>query len=188
MKELWKPIECADAAYEVSNLGRVRSWYVYGSNSGKKALEPRILKPDISWCGYYRIALYKNGTSFKKQLSRIVLEAFSGQPPHSFEAAHLNGIKADNRFQNLKWCSKKENAYHKKLHGTQIAGETHHLSKLTNMARFFIVEKTKEGWFEREIAEYLGIKRSNVQTIKRSMGVALKWEYGAKLRNKKSFS
>jgi hypothetical protein len=116
----WKPIK-GYKNYEINELGEVRSLK-------RKVL--KILKP-YSYRGYFAVELYKNCEFIRMYVHRAVLTAFVGKCPAGYQAAHLNGDKSDNRLINLRWCTPKENASHKKLHGTQTFGEKHHVSKLT---------------------------------------------------------
>lgn len=52
MKEIWKPIEDYENLYDVSNLGRIRSYYRWNSTSN------RILKPRSVKNGYLMVALF----------------------------------------------------------------------------------------------------------------------------------
>lgn len=98
--ELWKPIVGYEA-YEVSNLGRVRSLRGNG----------RILKQQTTRTGYKVLWLYngqphgngRNGKSY--QVHRLVAEAFLPNPNLLPEINHINEDKADNRAENLEWCS-----------------------------------------------------------------------------------
>lgn len=80
-----------------------------------------------------------------------------------YHAAHLNGIKNDNRLQNLMWCSAKENNSHKKTHGTHQCGEKHGGSKLTS-AEVKEIRRTPKGV---SISKKFNISRSQVCSIRK---------------------
>lgn len=121
MAEIWKNIPGFDGAYEVSNLGRVRSFLrriAVNTFTIQRDKEPKILKPGLHTEGYMIVVLYHKGKNPKKFIHRLVLMAFQGHPAYRYQGSHLNGIRHDNRLENLKWCSPKENESHKIIHGT----------------------------------------------------------------------
>jgi hypothetical protein len=104
VEERWLPIVGYEGLYEVSDLGRVKSFARY--KDGK------ILKPTI-YGGYLRVEL-KDKTN---KIHRLVLQAFL--PIDEFKQVnHMNHIKTDNRLCNLEWCSPSENLrFRKKREG-----------------------------------------------------------------------
>lgn len=105
--EQWKPIQ-GFPHFEVSNLGRVRSWRKRGPWTEERADQPRILKAtDTS--GYPRVKVSNAQQTVIRRIHRLVLDAFVGPCPPGMECAHLNGIPSDNRLENLRWCTPAEN-------------------------------------------------------------------------------
>lgn len=92
--ELFKPIE-GRPLYFISNLGRVL----------KGDLE---LKPYIDNNGYLRIHL--SGKQFR--IHRLIAIAFIPNPENKRTVNHINGIKTDNRLENLEWATDSENNTH----------------------------------------------------------------------------
>lgn len=69
--------------------------------------------------GYWVVNLRVGGTVTCRCVSELVLTAFVGpRPSPTHDAAHMNGNKDVNWLSNLQWATKKENAAHKRLHGT----------------------------------------------------------------------
>ena len=99
MKEIWKDIKGYEGMYQVSNLGRVRS-LKYGKY--------KILKGTKSK-GYLQVRLSKNGYQTTYRIHRLVAEAFIDKIEGKNCVDHINGIIDDNRSENLKWCTVKEN-------------------------------------------------------------------------------
>lgn len=97
-KEIWKDIPNYEG-YQVSNLGRVKSFY---------GLKEKILKPWVTR-GYYQVELCKNSIGKNYLVHRLVWEAFNGQIPENMQVNHINEIKTDNRLSNLNLMTCKEN-------------------------------------------------------------------------------
>lgn len=103
MSEIWLPIE-AYPNYEVSNEGRIRSL------GTRKRHGVRILKQTLLSCGYLSISLC-NDAGRKNYLShRLICEVFHGKS--DLHVNHKNGIKTDNRIENLEWVTRSENQRH----------------------------------------------------------------------------
>lgn len=109
MSEVWKPAPGFDGAYSVSSLGRVRS---ERSTPGASWVGKIInAAPDKN--GYRRFDARVKGVRKYVSVHRLVCEAFNGAPtPESPEVNHKNGDKADNRPENLEWCSRAGNTLH----------------------------------------------------------------------------
>ena len=87
--------------YQVSNLGRVKSLH-----RGKE----KVLTPTPDKRGYLRIALSKNGKQKIYSVHRLVGLAFlSDTHFYNAEIDHINTIITDNRVENLRWVTRKEN-------------------------------------------------------------------------------
>lgn len=102
-KEIWKDIKDYNGLYQISNLGRVKSL----GNSATRKEKIRKLKTDKK--GYYIINLFKNGKTKNYRVHRLVAEAFIPNPENKPEIDHINTIRCDNRVENLRWVTPKEN-------------------------------------------------------------------------------
>ena len=115
---VWTPIPGYEGLYDVSNKGDLRSWRVPITKGTKKLSEPRLRKATRTKTGYHRISLTRNHREQTFSVARLVLLAFVGECPRGLESAHLNGIRHDNRLENLCWTTHTNNELHKKYHGT----------------------------------------------------------------------
>ena len=163
MTEHWRPIAGFDG-YEVSDLGRVRSWKVRGpSKAGRRRKVPIIRRTDkMKRCGYEIVGLRDGGEPIKKLVHRLVLEAFVGACPLGMQACHNDGNPTNNRLSNLRWDTPAENGQDRIRHGTQVRGVRQGKAKLTpHLVREIRRRKQKERLTNLELARQYGV--SDVQ-------------------------
>lgn len=97
----WRDIEGYDGKYQVSSLGEV----LYVSKG-------TLIKPSKDTKGYTRVNLYLNGKCKTKKVHRLVGCAFLDNGDNLPQINHMNGIKWDNRRENLEWCDQSHNQKH----------------------------------------------------------------------------
>lgn len=127
MKNAWKQVVGFEGLYEISDTGTVRSLSrrVPTKGNGTRIVRGRILNPAPDRNGYIRVQLFKNGVCVRAMAHRLVLEAFVGPCPEGCEACHGNGIPADNRIENLRWGTAKDNASDRYAHHGSYVGKNH---------------------------------------------------------------
>ena len=75
----------------------------------KSNLTSKILKPAKLKTGYVCVGLRKGGKSYTVRLHRLLAKAFIPNPENKPYVDHINGVRDDNRLENLRWCTNKEN-------------------------------------------------------------------------------
>lgn len=102
MVEIWKDIKGYKGLYQVSNLGRVKSFYF------KKE---KILK--LRFTGrYYQAILTKNGKQKSYLIHRLVAIHFIPNPKNLPTVNHKDENKANNNVDNLEWCTQMYNIHY----------------------------------------------------------------------------
>ncbi len=147
MQEDWRPIS-GFSDYEVSSLGRVRS-YRARTNTNIPRAKPYIMKGNYDIQGYYRVKLRdSSGKAFTKKVHILVCEAWHGNKPtnygdHKSGVRHLDGDQKNNTQNNLIWGTPLENKADSISHATYIHGTKHHSNRLTEQQVLEIFESKK---------------------------------------------
>jgi hypothetical protein len=144
--------------YEINKAGLIRN-----------RVSHRELSPWVEWTGYVRVALGASRAVQKiRFVHRLLAEAFIPNP-HGYPCVnHLNGKKADNRLENLEWCSYSMNMQHAFDTGLKSVpgGEKHHSARLTeNQAREIIHLLKERELSQTQIGRLYGVSRGCVLAI-----------------------
>jgi len=166
-EELWKPISGYEELYAVSNLGRVkmigRTWLRVDSKGiSNWRRDERLVIPFLSHSGYHRVALYNDRKVKKYQLHRLVATEFVPNPENKPQVNHINGIKSDNRPENLEWCTGSENHIHAHVTGLKVAKKG---GDNPNAKRILCTTLGLEFSCLPEAEEVLGINRSGISKV-----------------------
>jgi hypothetical protein len=123
----------------------------------------RKLKPFLDAYGYYQVCLCNKGQIKKFRVNRLVAEAFIPNTNNYKQVNHINGIKTDNRIENLEWVTPSQNMLHAYKIGLKKV--TNKNIKASRLANSKVVLDTKTGIFydsAKEAATLLGL---NKQTL-----------------------
>lgn len=93
---------------------------------------------------------------------------YTFSPIESFmEVNHIDGNKDNNRFDNLEWSTRKDNAQHAFDNDLNVTGEDHPNTFLSNTQVSHIKFLLERGYCNRSIADYYKVRTSLVADIKR---------------------
>lgn len=163
MSEQWRPVPGAPG-YDVSDAGRVRSWWRVGGYPRIETQPQRLLKPGRHPAGYPYVNIRQDGRPQRSlKVHELVLAAFVGPKQPGQCCRHLDGDPTNNRVSNLAWGSIKENAEDMVKHGRSTAGERHPKAKLTGGAarKVYLANGTQSA-----IAARFGISQGQVSHIR----------------------
>jgi hypothetical protein len=157
--ENWKDVIGYEGLYQVSDMGRVKS-IGYGKE--------KIMKPGTKKIGYCYVILSKDGIKKSHNIHRLIAIHFLDNPDNEKTINHINGIKTDNRLENLEWCSQSHNIKHAFDNGLKISckGTNHGSCKLTDQQVLEIRSSNLKGV---ELARIYGVSGTQISYIKRRM-------------------
>jgi hypothetical protein len=143
--------------YQASTLGNIRS---HRKNNGVELLKPSISR------GYLQVVLYNKGTSKTRKVHRCIMETFCGISKQ--ECNHINGIRTDNRIDNLEYCTRSENQKHaykiNSEYRNKVRGENNKHSKLT-LGDIELIKKLKGVRSQVIVAKYFNVTQACISLI-----------------------
>ena len=146
--EKFKYIKGTGKRYLISNHGRVKSL----SRSTPCILKFGRTHHKSSDYHFVNVRLGKKMTNVK--IHRLVAEYFVKNPNKYNEVNHIDGVKTNNYFKNLEWCTHKQNMGHASENGLYVTGEAHRSSILKssdigNIKRLRYDEKLPIMWIAK---------------------------------------
>ena len=163
MPEVWRDVLGHEETHEVSSLGMVRT-----KHSG------RILALWVRRCGYRTVTLCVPGRlKLCRDVHRLVTEAFLGPRPDGLFVNHINGIKTDNRLENLEYVTPRENIMHAIRTGLMkhSFGESHRSAKLT-VAKVLEIRSLLPTTLRSVLAKQFGVSYHAIRKIEKRLSWA----------------
>lgn len=162
--EEWRQIK-GFPGYEISNLGRCRSYRGRGGakgSSSKERLNPTLLTDSLHKQGYRKFELYRDGKKKALFVHRLVALAFIPNPDDKPEVNHKNGIVWDCRVDNLEWHTRLENQHH--AFRTGLVSPSHRGPNIPRQTRQLIKQMVDQGFTKSHVARKLNLDRKSVLT------------------------
>ena len=170
-EEIWKDILELNSLYQVSNKGNIRvKKRIVNSpmiKCGYRILTAKLIKTQDNHKGYKKVTISLNGKKNTFMAHRLVAKCFIENPLNKEQVNHKNGIKDDNRVENLEWCTGSENVRHAMKTGlAKNFGTGSYKSKLTDKQVLKIRELYSHGIEINEIVKDIGIvMRSTIMMV-----------------------
>jgi hypothetical protein len=167
-KEIFKDIKGYEGLYQISNFGRVKSLSRKRNENTNAVIKERILTPDLGKAGYHSICFKVKNKTEKYLIHRLVAIHFIHNTENKPQVNHINGIKNDNRLENLECVTISENRKHAYNTGLQFGpiGEKQGSSKLTESQILEIKERLNKKEKQVNIAMIYNVRQSNISKIK----------------------
>lgn len=134
-QEEWRPVVGWEGLYEVSSWGNVNTVEHRAPSRGGvgfKTVPGMRRKTQLNRHGYPVVCLRHGKIVQLRTVHRMVVEAFIGPIPDGMNTNHLDGVRSNNRLQNLEICTASENHLHRCRVMGRGRGETHNLAILNN--------------------------------------------------------
>jgi hypothetical protein len=165
--EIWTDVKGFEDSYEISNFGNLRTKerFVKHYKGGLRKYKPKEKNIRLNENGYFRCNLKKDGKRYDFTIHRLVANSFLENKDDKKAINHINGIKTDNRVENLEWVTLSENTIHA-VKNRLIK------TKLTDKE---VLEISKNKLSTRKIAEIYKVSPSIVWRIKNKKAYKHLW-------------
>lgn len=171
--ERWLPVVGHEGAYEVSDLGRVRSldrverYERIDQYSGRiitvcRQHKGRLLRPGPNDSGHLTVVLGRGNT---RQVHALVLEAFVGPCPDGHECCHGDDVPFHNALDNLRWGTRSDNLHDAVRNGGKLIGDLAPRSKLRARDIPTIRAATGRGCIAK-LARDLGVNEATIRQVR----------------------
>lgn len=176
-----------EGLYLIDSLGNIVS--CPRQNGSRFVNQYKILGTKTNKFGYKEVALSKDGKTKTVLLHRLIAIHFVDNPHNLPCVNHKNGIKTDNRIENLEWCTKSQNTKH--AYDNNLGGFRDYANEgiraMNQYTQYVLVRLISPNGSElqfdsaRSAAEYLGTTKDEVtRAIRKSQRVKGHKAFGLK--------
>jgi hypothetical protein len=174
--EEWAVVDAKDMQWIVSNTGKIKNparTSVYTrtrkgvTQTAEVDFSEREIKPFLGKNGYLEVASMQSGRRVKMLVHRLIGMAFVPGYLPDLTVNHINGIKTDNRPENLEWVSLARNSEHEWETGlVDLRGELAPGSKLTTRQVVYMRRLMKQGVSAHALSVIAGVSNRLVCKIR----------------------
>lgn len=112
--EEWKFVNDSNNKYQVSNLGRIKSF--------QKNPNGEIMKCNLHRSGYLRVCCRINNIIYRHSIHRLVAIHFIANPNNLPLVDHIDGDTTNNKVENLRWVNHQQNCLNSKIPRNNTSG------------------------------------------------------------------
>lgn len=167
-EEIWKDVEGYEVFYQISNTGKLKSLdRLILRNDGRiNHVIEKIMIGGKTPSGYIFHCLKICNKKEQKYIHRLVALHFIPNPENKPQVNHKDGNKSNNHFNNLEWCTSKENMIHAYDNGLSKKGEETRSSKLTEL-QVLEIRNNKYKICQEYLGLIYGVTKSCISRIQR---------------------
>ncbi|MDH3324136.1 MAG: HNH endonuclease [Candidatus Peregrinibacteria bacterium] len=148
---------------------KINNYDYYVSSNGDvfSSKRNKLLKQETTTRGYKRVSLSTNGKVKRIMVHRLVSEYFIENTYNKPQVNHKNGIKHDNKVENLEWVTASENVNHAYKAGITkpLKGSSHRNSKLDSIKVLTIKTMLMSGFKQKKLAEHYNVNQSIISDV-----------------------
>lgn len=157
------------------NMRRIPGYPDYFATSDGKIVSMRraqtcVMNPDVTRLGYLRVGISNENGRKRFLVHRLVAMAWIERPDFGTEINHIDGVKSNNRPENLEWSTRSKNVKHAFKIGVlkPLRGERNPLSKLTEQQAREIKNRLKNysPGMLAELSKEFGVCKEAIGLIK----------------------
>lgn len=166
--EKWEWVQGYEGVYQVSDMGRVRSYNGFG-RMPKIQSTPRLITPCMDGRGYFNFTVRKNGKQKVLLIHIEMAKSFLENPNKHKLVRHLDDVKGNNLLSNLAWGTYAENREDGIRNGRHFhkPGVCPAKAKLTEEDVVFIMKSSEKN---TTIGRRLGVTESTISKVRNGRG------------------